>query len=94
MHNYTIAQSISLAKWRALAGLTGEENEARTRILLTSASTGARTLTFSFSAGGALTDSVTQRVTFVKPPFLADYNWDFSADIRDTLAQANGCTNS
>ena len=85
--------TMSLAKWRSLARLTGEENEARTRILLTSATPGARTLTFSFSAGGALNDSVTQRVTFVKPPFLADYNWDFSADIRDALAQANGCTN-
>ena len=85
--------TMSLAKWRALAGLTGEENEARTRVILTSATPGARTLTFSFSAGGAFNDSVTQRVTFVKPPFLADYNWDFSADIRDALAQANGCTN-
>ena len=84
---------ISLAKWRSLAHLTGEENEARTRILLTSDAPGSRTLTFSFTAGGALNDSVTQNITFVRPPFLADYNWDFSADIRDALDQGNGRTN-
>ena len=84
--------TMSLAKWRSLAGFTSEESEARTRILLTSATPGARTLTFSFSAGAALTDSVTQHITFIRPPLLADYNWDFSADIRDALAQRNGCT--
>ena len=85
--------TMSLAKWRSLASLTGDENEARTRILLTSAAPGSRTLTFSFSAGGELNDAVVQRITFVRPPLLADCNRDFTADIRDALAQANGCTN-
>ena len=35
---------MSLAKWRSLAGFTGDENEARTRILLTSATPGSHTL--------------------------------------------------
>ena len=36
--------TMSLAKWRALAGLMGNEDEARTRIRVTSATPGARTL--------------------------------------------------
>ncbi len=81
--------TMSLAKWRSLAHLTGEENEARTRILLTSAEPGARTLTFSFSAGGAFADSVMQRITFIDPLLLADTDGDWtlgSGDVADALA--------
>ena len=82
--------TMSLAKWRSLARLTGDESEARTRILLTSAAPGSRTLTFSFSAGGALTDSVTQRITFVDPPLLPDYNRDGVIDEQDIAAYVAG----
>ena len=75
--------TMSLAKWRSLAHLTGEENEARTRVLLTSAAPGPRTLTYSFSAGGALNDSVMQNITFVNPPLLPDYNRDGAIDAQD-----------
>ena len=83
--------TMSLAKWRTLAGLTGDEDEARTRVYLTSATNGTRTLTFSFSAGGALTDSVTQRITFVDPPLLPDYNRDGVIDEFDVAAYLSGC---
>ena len=80
--------TMSLAKWRTLANLTGDEDEARTRILLTSAAPGARTLTFSFTAGGLLTDSVTQNITFIDPLLLADTDGDWtlgSGDVADAL---------
>ena len=83
--------TMSLAKWRSLAHLTGKENEARTRILLTSAELGSRTLTYSFSAGGAFADSVTQRITFVDPPLLPDYNRDGVIDEFDVAAYLSGC---
>ena len=84
--------TMSLAKWRSLAHLTGEENEARTRILLTSAEPGARTLTFSFSAGGVLSDSVTQDITFVRPPLRIDITRDGSIDDGDSAGWHDGRT--
>ena len=84
--------TMSLAKWRSLAGLTGDEDEARTRILLTSATPGSRTLTFSFTAGGLLADSVTQRITFVKPPLRLDITRDGSIDEDDSAAWHDGRT--
>ena len=81
---------MSLAKWRSLAGFTGDENEARTRILLTSAAPGSRTLTFSFTAGGLLADFVTQRITFVDPPLVPDYNRDGVIDAQDVAAYVAG----
>ena len=83
---------MSLAKWRSLAGLTGDEDEARTRILLTSATNGTRTLTFSFSAGGELNDAVVQRVTFVRPPLRLDITRDGSIDDGDAAAWHDGRT--
>ena len=82
--------TMSLAKWRSLAGLTGDEDEARTRILLTSAAPGPRTLTYSFSAGGALNDSVAQKITFVNPPLLPDYNRDGAIDAQDVTNSVTG----
>ena len=84
--------TMSLAKWRLLAGLTGDENKARTRVILTSAAPGARTLTFSFTAGGALADSVTQRITFVRPPLRFDITRDGSIDDGDAAAWHDGRT--
>ena len=84
--------TMSLAKWRSLASLTGDENEARTRILLTSAAPGSRTLTFSFSAGGELNDAVVQRITFVKPPLRLDITRDGSIDDGDAAAWHDGRT--
>ena len=84
--------TMSLAKWRSLAGLMGDEDEARTRIRVTSATPGARTLTFSFSAGGMLTDSVMQRITFVRPPLRLDITRDGSIDDGDAAAWHDGRT--
>jgi hypothetical protein len=84
--------TMSLAKWRSLAGLTGDEDEARTRILLTSAAPGSRTLTFSFTAGGLLADFVTQNITFVKPPFRFDITRDGSIDEDDSAGWHFGRT--
>ena len=84
--------TMSLAKWRTLTGLTGDENEARTRVILTSATPGTRTLTFSFSAGGALADSVMQHITFVKPPLCLDITRDGSIDDGDIAANLAGQT--
>ena len=84
--------TMSLAKWRSLAGLTGDENEARTRILLTSATPGPRTLTYSFSAGGAFADSVMQNITFVRPPLRLDITRDGSIDEDDSAAWHDGRT--
>ncbi len=84
--------TMSLAKWRSLASLTGDENDARTRILLTSAAPGSRTLTFSFSAGGELNDAVVQRITFVKPPLRLDITRDGSIDDGDAAAWHDGRT--
>ncbi len=84
--------TMSLAKWRSLAGFTDEDSEARTRVYLTSATPGARTLTFSFSAGGAFTDSVTQRITFVRPPLRLDITRDGSIDDGDSAAWHDGRT--
>ena len=84
--------TMSLAKWRSIAGLTGDEDEARTRVLLTSPTPGARTLTFSFSAGGMLTDSVMQRITFVRPPLRLDITRDGSIDDGDAAAWHDGRT--
>ena len=82
--------TMSLAKWRSLAGLTGDESEARTRILLTSATPGSRTLMFSFTAGGSLADFVTQRITFVDPPLVPDNNRDGVIDAQDVAAYVAG----
>ena len=84
--------TMSLAKWRSLAGLMGNEDEARTRIRVTSATPGARTLAFSFSAGGMFTDSVMQRITFVRPPLRLDVNRDGSIDDGDAAAWHDGRT--
>ena len=84
--------TMSLAKWRSLAELMGDEDEARTRIRVTSATPGARTLTFSFSAGGMLTDSVMQRITFVRPPLRLDITRDGSIDDGDAAAWHDGRT--
>ena len=84
--------TMSLAKWRSLAGLTGDEDEARTRILLTSAAPGSRTLTFSFTAGGLLADFVTQNITFVNPPFRFDITRDGSIDEDDSAGWHFGRT--
>ena len=84
--------AMSLEKWRSLAGLTGDEDEARTRVILTSATNGARTLTFSFTAGGVLNDSVTQDITFVNPPLRLDITRDGSIDDGDAAAWHDGRT--
>ena len=84
--------AMSLEKWRSLAGLTGDEDEARTRVILTSATNGARTLTFSFTAGGVLNDSVTQDITFVNPPLRLDITRDGSIDDGDSAGWHDGRT--
>ena len=61
-------------------------------MILTSATNGARTLTFSFSAGGVLNDSVTQDITFVNPPLRLDITRDGSIDDGDAAAWHDGRT--
>ena len=61
-------------------------------MILTSATNGARTLTFSFTAGGVLNDSVTQDITFVNPPLRLDITRDGSIDDGDAAAWHDGQT--
>ena len=92
----TPVKDLSMAYWKALMkrAVDGSSNEMP--IYVTSPAPGKVKLRFRYwnvVGGRFVQDEAVQTVTSVKPPLLADYNWDFSADAKDALAQGNGRTN-
>ena len=85
------SRHFTIGQWR---GVMGRYHETRTLALkVLSSRPGSCRVRFDFAASdGAhfVHDYAEQRITAVKPPLLADYNWDFSADAKDALDQGNG----
>ncbi len=92
----TPVKDLSMAYWKVLMKRAVDGNSNEMPIFITSPAPGKVKLKFRYwnvVGGRFVQDEAVQAVTSVKPPLLADYNWDFSADAKDALDQANGRTN-
>ena len=85
------ARHLTLRRWRSLIGRYCDSRRLHVRIVSPRPSRCKVRFEFASSNGAACVyDHAEQRISTVKPPLLADYDWNFSANVNDALEQGNG----
>jgi len=87
----TRVRNMTLRRWRNIMRRYGGSRSLLAKVISSRPSRCKVKFEFAASNGtDRVYDYAEQRISTVKPPLLADYNWDFSADIKDVLDQGNG----